>query len=273
MRVASLIPSATEIVASLGCGDRLVGRSHSCDYPAGVEGLPVLTSPKLEVAAGSAEIDAEVRRLVRDGLSVYRVDEERLRGLAPDLVLTQDQCEVCAAGLADVEEALACWLDAGPELVSLHPASLSDVLDDVVRVAIALGCEARGREFRAELQRTVDALAARAREAAVRPRVACLEWLDPLMYAGNWVPELVALAGGENLFGEPDRHSECLEWPELVRADPDVVVLMPCGFDQGQTRAERPLLEARAEWRELRAVREGRVFCGDTITFPGWKSP
>ncbi len=263
MRVASLIPSATEIVASLGFGSTLVARSHSCDYPAWVGALPALTSPKLNVEAPSAEIDTQVRRLVRDGLSVYRVDEEQLRELAPDLIVTQDQCEVCAASLADVEAAVSCWLDRRPELVSLHPSSLRDVLGDVVRVATALGSPARGAKLKDRLERAIDRIAVRAEHSGFRPRVACLEWLEPLMFAGNWIPELVERAGAENLFGEAGRHSAYLDWSALLRADPDVVVLMPCGFDQDRTRTERSALETHAEWWELRAVREGRVFCTD----------
>ena len=263
MRVASLIPSATEIVATLGLGRTLVARSHSCDYPSWVRSLPALTSPKLDVEASSREIDAQVRHLVRNGLSVYRVDEEQLRNLAPDLILTQDQCEVCAASLADVEAAVSCWVGQDPRLVSLCPASLGDVLEDVTRVARAIGAPAQGVSVKAGLEREIEQIAARARRARSRPRIACLEWLEPLMFAGNWVPELVELAGAEPVFGDPGVHSSYLDWEMLLRADPDAVVLMPCGFDQDRTRAERAALEKRDEWWQLRAVRNGQVFVTD----------
>ena len=263
MRVVSLIPSATEIVCELGLGDTLVARSHSCDYPSWVQALPALTAPKLDVEAPSSEIDARVRQLVRDGLSVYRVDAERLRDLAPDLILTQDQCEVCAASLADVEEALSTWSAGEPDLVSLRPACLGDMLDDVVRVATAINAPDRGVALRAQLDRRIREIAEQADRAPSRPRVACLEWLEPLMFAGNWVPELVELAGAESIFGEAEGHSSYLDWATLVGSDPDVVVLMPCGYDRKRTWAERSVLEQREEWRQLRAVREKRVFLTD----------
>ncbi len=265
-RVVSLLPSLTEIVCALGCGERLVGRSHECDFPAGVERLPACTEAKLDASAPSGEIDERVKALVRDGLSIYRVDPARLAELRPDVVLTQDQCEVCAASLADVEAALAEWTGGSPRVVSLSPRALADVWGDLARVGAALGVPERAVRLAAELTDRVTAIGERSGDAP-RPRVACLEWLDPLMGAGNWVPELVSLAGGASLFGEAGAHSPWIEWEALGEADPDVIVALPCGFDLPRTRRELVPLTARPEWKALRAVREGRVFLTDGNAF------
>ena len=262
-RVVSLLPSATEIVCALGFEDRLVGRSHECDFPASVRALPALTQPKVDAGRPSGEIDTTVRALVRDGLSVYRVDEARLRALAPDLIVTQDQCEVCAASLSDVETALARWLGAAPRVVSLDPRTLGDVLRDAVRVASALGDTERGRALHARLSDRISDLGERAAGTASRPRVACIEWIEPLMGAGNWIPELVALAGGEACFGHTGRASDWITWDALRAADPDVLVVMPCGFDLARSRAELAPLRAQPGFDRLRAVRSGRAYLVD----------
>lgn len=262
-RVVSLLPSSTEIVHALGLSDRLVGRSHECDHPPELAHLPVLTEPKLDPQAPSAEIDARVKQLVSDGLSIYRVDAETLRALDPSLILTQTQCEVCAASTGDVEAALAGWVGSRPRIVSLEPSTLGDVWEDVLRIAEALGAPERGAELTAALADRVTEVAERTQRIRSHPSVACLEWLDPLMAAGNWVPELVTLAGGRNLLGRGGAHSPWLELEALVAADPDVIIALPCGFDLARTRAEMAGLTARPEWSGLRAVREDRVFVTD----------
>ena len=262
-RVASLLPSTTEIACALGFESQLVGRSHECDFPASVRELPALTEPKLDPEAPSREIDDRVKELVREGLSVYRVDAERLREVAPSVILTQDQCEVCAASLADVERALESWLGERPRLLSLDPKTLGDVWDDIARVAEALGAPERGRALAAELANRVTEVAERTQRLRPHPGVVCLEWLDPLMGAGNWMPELVTLAGGHSLVGEAGAHSPWLSLEELAAADPDVLVLVPCGFGIARARAELPALAGRPAWQALRAVREGRVFVTD----------
>jgi iron complex transport system substrate-binding protein len=264
-RIVSLLPSTTEIVCALGFQEHLVGRSHECDFPPGVERLPACTEPKFDTEGSSSEIDSRVRALVKDGLSVYRVNAELLRALAPDVILTQSQCEVCAASLADVQAAVGEWLGSAaspPLVVSLAPATLADVLEDVLRVADALGAPERGGALVAELEHRIAAIAERS-AAGERPTVACLEWIDPLMAAGNWMPEVVARAGGQSLFGEVGKHSPWLDWEALRRADPDVIVALPCGFDLARTRRELASLAARPEWRALRAVRDGRVYATD----------
>ena len=258
MRIVSLLPSATEIVCAVGLRDALVGRSHECDFPPGVERLPALCEPKVPIHGASAEIDREVRRLVADGLSVYRVDAERLRALAPDVIVTQTQCEVCAVSEANVVAATCNWAGSGVRIVSLAPARLDDVLADIERVGAALGVPERGTAVVAGLRARLAALAGRTRDLP-RPTIACIEWLDPLMAAGNWVPELVELAGGRNLFGAVGEHSPWLEWDAVRAADPDAIVAMPCGFDLARTRSEMAALEQLPGWDALRAVRTGRV--------------
>lgn len=260
-RIVSLLPSATEIVCALGLRDALVGRSHECDHPPGVEALPACTRARLADGT-SREIDGRVRDLVSRGLSVYDVDAALLRELAPDVVVTQDQCEVCAASLADVEDALGEWLEARPRVVSLSPVLLGDVWDDVRRVGEALGVGSRARALADALTERVSEVGERT-GGLTRPTLACIEWLDPLMSAGNWVPELVALAGGRSVLAESGRHSAWLEPAALAAADPDVVVCMPCGFDLERTRRELGPLAERPAWRSLRAVRQGRVYLTD----------
>ena len=266
-RVVSLIASATETVCALGCEERLVGRSHECDVPESVQRLPACSAPRLDADRPSRDIDRSVRTILEQALSVYRVDAEYLRALGPDLIITQTLCEVCAVSLRDVEEALAAWTGSRPVLLALNPMRLQDVWDDVGRVAGALGVAERGRTLRADLERKTRDVAARAARIAARPRVACIEWIDPLMAGGNWMPELVALAGGVNLFGEAGRHSPTMRWDDLVASDPDVIVVLPCGFDLERTAREALSLRERPEWTALRAARAGDVFIADGHLF------
>ncbi|MGH9791677.1 MAG: cobalamin-binding protein [Candidatus Acidiferrales bacterium] len=263
LRIVSLIASATEIVCALGYRRQLVGRSHECDFPLSVTELPVCTEPKLQTEVSSREIDEQVKRILTEALSVYRVDAEKLRALRPDVVVTQSHCEVCAVSLRDVERALCDWVDSRPRIVSLEPDSLADVWHDIRRAATAFGAPARGEELVAELQERMQAVQSRAAGLKQKPTVACIEWIDPLMAAGNWMPELVEMAGGVNLFGVAGKHSPWMTWEELRAKDPDVIVVLPCGFDITRSRREMPALTQKPDWAALRAVREGRVFLAD----------
>jgi iron complex transport system substrate-binding protein len=265
LRVASLLASGTEIVCALGFEEALVARSHECDWPLGVERLPAVTEPKIDIRASSAAIDREVRALVEEALSIYRVDSVRLRELRPDLIVTQTQCEVCAVSLGDVERALADWTGEQPRIVSLEPHRLADVWEDVRRVARALEAHARGETLIEKLIARIGVVTAQARDVPDHPTVATIEWIEPLMTGGNWMPELVAMAGGENLFGKAGEHSPRLTWENLVDADPQVIIVTPCGFDLRRTRAEMGLLVNRPGWNELRAVRAGRVALADGV--------
>jgi iron complex transport system substrate-binding protein len=265
-RIVSLIASATEIVCALGFEDHLVGRSHECDYPESVKRLPACTAPKFDVHGSSAEIDQRVKAIVQQALSVYRVDEELLRSLEPDVIVTQSQCEVCAVSLRDVERAVCSWLLKCPSLVSLSPDSLSDLYADIERVALALDAPDQGQALIRRMQRRMTDICQRTL-MLLRPTVACIEWVDPLMAAGNWMPELVLMAGGINLFGTVGKHSPWLTFEELCAADPDVIVLLPCGYDLARTRADVPLLAGRPQWPGLKAVRAGRVYVTDGNQF------
>ncbi len=262
-RIASLLASATEIVTALGFREAMVARSHECDHPEGVRALPAVTETKIRLDAPSAVIDKEVKALIEHGLSVYKVDAYRLRALAPDIIVTQTQCEVCAVGPKDLDEALARWTGRRPAIVSLAPTALDDVWADIRRVAEALDAPARGERLLADLSQRMAAIATQAAALKARPTVASIEWIEPLMAAGNWMPELVAMAGGRNLFGEAGKHSPWLAWEAIAAADPDVILVLPCGFDIPRTRAEMGPLLARPGWRDLKAVREGRVHLMD----------
>ncbi len=266
-RVVALLPSATEIVAALGCASRLVGRSHECDYPSGVESLPVCTRPRVELGGSSAEIDASVRDAVKDAIAIYEVLEDQLRSLAPDVIVTQSQCEVCAVSFEEVEAAVASWSGRAVALVSLEASTLTDVYDDIMRVAEVLGVSEAGHDLVTVMTNRAMAVADLAKEMDVSPRVACIEWSEPLMVAGNWIPEMVSLAGGRNLFGEVGEHSPELAWEEFLEADPEVIILMPCGFDLKQTIGEVETFLAKPGWENITAVKTGRVYATDANSF------
>lgn len=267
LRVVSLIASSTEMVCALECGEWLVARSHECDYPPWVRKLPAVTSPAFATDASSAEIDRSVRALVENAVSVYRVDARALAALRPDLIITQTQCEVCAVSLADVEQAVHSVAGPQARIVALEPNALEDILIDYRRVSDALGVPERGVQQITRLNARMNGVAARAMGLDPRPRIACIEWMDPLMAAGNWTPQLIDRAGGIDLFGKAGAHAPRLTWADLASADPDMLWVTPCGFDLARTRSELPALTSHAEWRKLRAVREGRVFLGDGNAF------
>lgn len=262
-RIISLLPSATEIVAALGFRDHLVGRSHECDFPPGVEELPICSSTKVPADGTSYEIDERVKAIVAEGLSVYRVDVERLRELRPDFILTQTQCAVCAVTPRDLEQALCAWTGAQPAIVSLEPNDLADVWNDIRRVGQSLGVRERAEKLIDSLTARLAAIRDQARMAQSRPSVAAIEWLGPLMAGGNWMPELIEIAGGRGLFAQSGEHSSWLEWATLIEADPEVILLLPCGFKIAQTIRDLPLLTENPAWPNLRAVKQGRVYLID----------
>ena len=263
MRVVSLIASSTEIICALGFEKNLVGRSHECDYPSSVKQLRQVTKPQFDTVGTSCEIDDRVKNLVRNALSVYEVELETLRELQPDVIVTQSQCEVCAVSLKDVEAAVEGWLGAKPQIVSLEPQALDDIWTDIQKVSTALGCIPQGDRLISTLKGRLSAVSRITQRMDHHPRVALIEWIDPLMAAGNWMPELVTLAGGVNLFGEAGKHSPWMRFEELVDSDPDVIIVSPCGFDIQRTVQEMPTLKAHPSWNALRAVREGRVYVAD----------
>src|SRR4051812_46983383 len=262
-RIISLLPSATEIVAALGFGDHLVGRSHECDFPPGVEKLPACSSTKVPVQGTSSEIDERVKEIVAEGLSVYRVNVECLRELQPDLILTQTQCAVCAVTPRDLEQALRSWTGLPPRILSLEPNNLEDVWNDFRHAGEALDALPQTEQLIDALKKRLAVIDEKARETRSRPTVAAIEWLGPLMSGGNWMPELIEIAGGRSLFARAGEHSNWLEWATLIEADPDVILLLPCGFKIAQTIRDLNLLTENPAWANLRAVKEGRVYAID----------
>ena len=245
-RIISLLPSATEIVAALGFVDHLVGRSHECDFPLGVETLPMCSATKVPVQGTSYEINDRVKEIVAEGLSIYRVDADRLRELRPDLIVTQTQCAVCAVTPRDLEQALCTWTGVQPAIVSLEPNNLDDVWNDIRRVAGALGVPDRAETLIASLTKRLAAIHKVAQTAQSRPTVAAIEWLKPLMAGGNWMPDLIEIAGGHSLLAQPNEHSSWLDWASLTDADPEVILLVPCGFKIPQTIRDLNLLDGES---------------------------
>lgn len=259
LRIVSLLPSATEIVACLGMVDAIVGRSHECDYPPAIQQLPACTQPKFNPAGSSREIHDRVTDLLQDALSVYQVKTDILQQLQPTHIITQDQCDVCACSFAEVEKAARALLGSQPQIISLQPNVLAEIWQDIDRVAAALGVDSK--QAIASLKSRVDFCANQTYNT--RPTVACIEWTDPLMAAGNWIPELVTLAGGEPLFGVVGKHSPWLKWEDLAAADPEVIIFMPCGFDLERTRQDATQITHNTEWQKLQAFRSGKVYITD----------
>lgn len=262
-RIISLIASATEIVAALGYADSLVGRSHECDFPPTVEALTVCSEPRIDVTGSSLEIDREVKATVRDALSVYSVFRHELERLQPTVVITQSQCDVCAVNLKDVQAAVCEMIGSQPEIVSLEPMALADIWTDIRTVAESLSDVDSGERLVESLQTRLQQLKAMIPKTASRPTVVCIEWMEPLMPAGNWIPELVELAGGTSLLSEAGQHSPWMTWDDLTSADPDVIAIMPCGFGIERTKPELHLLTEHPSWPSLKAVRTGNVFLTD----------
>ena len=256
----SLIASATEIVCWLGFESSLVGVSHECDYPQTVRELPRLSAPTFSTEGTSAEIDGRVRGLAKDALSIYRVDREKLWALAPDLIITQDQCAVCAVTLDEVQKSLA-RPGFSPKLLSLSPHSLDGIFDDIRRVGAALGAGAQAEAKLRALDARMQGVASAARALPSKPTVACLEWLEPLKASGHWIPSLIEMAGGLALFGTPGADGPWLDFKELERRDPEILIAAPCGWPiakaKGELRRLAPKLGA------LRAARADRVFACD----------
>lgn len=273
LRVLPLLSSATEIVHALGLGAFQVGRSHECDYPPAVLSLPVCTRPAIPVSGSSAELDRLVKERVASVLSVYDVDAALIGRLRPTHIITQTQCQVCAVSLKDVERAVATEIGIEARIVVLEPYALEDVWRDIRLIALACEAGDRGETLVVSLQDRMRGIRQRAETAARKPRVAAIEWLEPLMAGGNWVPELIAMAGAENLFGSAGQHSPWMIWEDVLAADPDAIVALPCGFDLARTRAEMHWLTNRSGWNQLAAVRNANVFLCDGNAFMNRPGP
>jgi iron complex transport system substrate-binding protein len=269
MRICSLLPSATEIVYALGLGDRLVAVTHECDYPAETSRLPAITRSALDHASStSRDIHNHVMASVHGGSSIYHLDQELLRRLDPDLILTQELCDVCAVSYEEVRRAvrvLPARSEAGEErrILSLEPTNLDGVLDSIRTVGSMTGVPDVAERVVDGLRRRIDAVAGRASAAEKRPRVFAMEWLDPLFAGGHWVPEMVRLAGGQDSLGQEGHHSETVDWERVTKYDPEVVVVMPCGYDLPRTMRELLRAPFPQDWRKLSAFRTGRVYAVD----------
>jgi len=262
-KIVSLLPAATEIICALGLEKNLVGRSHECDFPASVKQLPVCTEANFPDDLSSADIDVKVKEILADALSVYTVKREQIKTLAPDVVVTQAQCEVCAVSLKDVEEALENYLDKQAQIISLQPNSLDDIFNDIVTVANALNVPAAGAELLESLQERVDIIKHKLKFIDSKPTVACIEWLEPVMISGNWVPGLVNIAGGTPVLAQDGKHSPYIEWDEILQQDPEIIVVMPCGFSIERTMREINLLLDRPGFASLKAVKNDRFYIAD----------
>ncbi|WP_026100318.1 cobalamin-binding protein [Fortiea contorta] len=263
VRIVSLIPSGTEILATLGLTNMIVGRSHECDYPPEIEHLPVCTAARLQVNAESGKIHDQVNDILQSALSIYQIKTDILEQLQPTHILTQDQCDVCAVSLPEVEKAVASLVASSPEIISLQPNLLEDVWHDIEHVAQVFGVDSvqvlENLEARVKIcQQKVQGLSLNE-----LPTVACIEWTEPLMVAANWIPELVNLAGGQSLFCSAGQSSPHLEWETLIASNPDVIIFMPCGFDLQRTRQEAQAVTQRPEWQQLHATQTGRVYITD----------
>lgn len=260
MRVVSLLASGTEITCALGAGEALVGRSHECDNPEWVRHLPACTRPAFDISVSSRKIDAEVRRRLKASEPLYSVEADLINRLKPDLLITQVHCDVCAVTPDDVERS-GCSVLAN-QVVSLSAGSIAGIYDGIRRVANALGREQAGGELIADMQARMDAVTETVRGRPM-PMVVVLEWTDPIFTSGNWAPELVEAAGGTPLVAEQGRHSTAIPWQRVVEADPDYLIVAPCGFDLDRTIQEITVLEGLPDWFKLTAVKKGRVALAD----------
>ena len=263
MKIVSLLPSSTEIVCKLGFRENLVGVSHECDYPLSVKDLPILTKPRFSPIESSQKIDNSVQDLLKKGLSVYEVNTDLLKKLAPDLIITQAQCEACAVSLNDVKEAVSDWVENKPDIVSLEPNFLDEVWSDFERVGEKLNSSDSYLKFKSEIEQRLENLKQKSQQLSKRPTVVCVEWIDPLMIAANWVPELVDIAGGINMLSKPGSHSHIFKWEEILESNPDFIIMMPCGFDINRTLEEIDILKQKPNWLKLEAVQSNHVFVVD----------
>ena len=272
MRIVSLLPSATEILFSLGLDAEVVGVSYDCDFPPQVSERRVVVDSRIPPGLPSQEIDRRVREYVERAESLYIVNADALKELAPDLVVTQDLCLVCAASPDDLAAVLANF-EKRPRVLSLNPRNLGDVWDDISRVARETSREDASKELLAEIQQRLHALKRQVEKISRCPRVAFLEWLDPFYVGGHWVPEMIALAGGEDVFGRVGAPSFRIELKDIVAAAPDIIVVAPCGYDADQARKEYSGMTFPSEWNAIPAVRDGRVYAFEANAYASRPGP
>ena len=262
-RIISLLAAGTEIVCELGLEAQLVGRSHECDYPESILHLPVCSSAMLDPNANSLEIDKQVKGSLTDALSFYQLDRELLKQLKPDVIITQTQCDVCAVSFNDVEKALENLLDYPVEIISLEPNNLNAVFTDIKTVSRVLGVSDRGDDLTERMQERMELIRHKLKFINQKPTVACIEWIEPLMMAGNWTPEMVEIAGGQAILAQSGKHSSVIYWMDLVEADPEIIIVMPCGFNIERTLKEMDTLLQQPYFKDLQAVKNNKLFIAD----------
>ena len=262
-RIVSLLPAATEIICALGLEHQLVGRSHECDYPPGISNLPICSSAKFLPSSDSAEIDRQVKEILSESLSIYTIDRDLIKSLAPEVIITQAQCEVCAVSLKHVELALSDLLDKECQIISLEPNGLNDVYGDIRIIAGQLGVENAAEELLELSTERINIIRHKLKFITEKPTVACIEWLSPLMMAGNWTPEIVEIAGGLPILTEAGKHSSYINFQDIITVNPDIILIMPCGFSIQRTLQEIGLFLDTPGWADLKAVKSQRVYIAD----------
>ena len=262
MKIVSLLPSSTEIAFALGLGIEIVGVSHECDFPDEAKLKPVLTRSRINPLKRSDEIDKEIIEIVKNGLSVYDIDENKLKELQPDVILTQDQCEVCAVSLKDVQQATNKFV-GNAKIVSLKPAVLDNILNDIKTIGKAASKEKEAKKLIKSLQSRIGYIKNKTKNLPNKPKVFCIEWIEPLIAAGNWVPEMVEIAGGANIISKKGFHSKKLDLKEVLQQNPDKIVISPCGFKTNQTLIDMGFLTSKPDWKGLKAVKNNEVYIVD----------
>jgi iron complex transport system substrate-binding protein len=263
IRIISFLPAATEIICALGFEDNLVGRSHECDFPESIRHLPVCTSANFPDDLSSLGIDNKVKEIVAEALSVYTIDRELVKQLAPDVIITQAQCEVCAVSLPEVEEALADYTGKQIDVISLQPNSLAGIFDNINTVAKVLNVWKTGLALVEELEDRVNIIRHKLKFVDNKPTVACIEWMEPIMISGNWIPGLVEIAGGIAVLAKPGQHSPYVQWEDIRLQNPDALILMPCGFPIERTLKEIGIFMQLPGFGQLSAVKNNRLFIVD----------
>ena len=262
-KIVSLLPSCTEIICKLGYSENLVGISHECDYPNSISGLPVLTKARLSSERNSIEINQCVSDLLQKGLSVYDVDASLLKSLSPDIIVTQAQCEACAVSLDQVKGIVSNWTRNETEIISLEPNNLNEVWSSFDIIAKAMDSPESSSILKTEINERFKLLKDKLNGTKKKPTIFCIEWIEPIMVAANWVPELVGLAGGKNVMSVSGSDSNFCSWDEIKQTNPDIIIMMPCGFGIKRTFENIHYLQNRKGWQELKAVKENKVFVVD----------
>lgn len=266
MKIVSLLPSTTEIISALGLERSLIGRSHECNQSGYIRSLPAITSPQIKSKESSRNIHSEVQNLIKNGLSVFTVNGDALSKLKPDLVLTQDHCEVCAASLNEVEKAVQTHCSTDTIVISVSPESVEDILKSFLKIGKAVQAEKTAMKLVEDLKMRFDIIS-QTINGATRKEIITIEWLDPLMTGGNWIPELVNIAGAESLLTEAGKHSPVIQWEHILNADPEKLFIMPCGYSIDQTKKEMPRLADKNGWNDLKAVKNSEVYLLDGDRF------